>query len=183
MGPLEKRKGPDELLPIRPLWPFRFYLPLFLLLGMTFRAEGRARRLALFFIFPVTIPTGIVKGLFGGDLGIFFVATCALLRLRPLLVVVMALLAVLLRIDMLFVLELSPLVHIRRVKPGIVDSEGILLTEDALQDEQGSKEHNRGDNGNEFFLHESPTSFLFTLFFTKSQPIIPKTTPLSRKKY
>ncbi len=132
MGPLEKRKGPDELLPIRPLWPFRFYLPLFLLLGMTFRAEGRASRLALFFIFPVTIPTGIVKGLFGGDLGVLFVATYALLSLRPLLVVVMALLAVLLRIDMLFVLELSPLVRIRRVKPGIVDSEGILLTEDAL---------------------------------------------------
>jgi hypothetical protein len=150
---------------------------------MTFRAEGRASRLALFFIFPVTIPTGIVKGLFGGDLGVLFVATCALLRRCTLLVVVMALLAVLLLIDMLFVLELSPLVRIRRVKPGILDGEHVLLTEDALQDEQGSKEHNRGDNGNEFFLHETPTSFLFTLFFTKFDSIIPETIPLSRKKY
>ena len=149
---------------------------------MTFRAEGRASRLALFFIFPVTIPTGIVKGLFGGDLGVLFVATCALLNLRALLVGVMALLAVLHRIDMLFVPELNSLVLIRRVKPGILDGERILLTEDALQDEQGSKEHNRGDNGNEFFVHETPTSFLFIPFFTKFELIIAKTTPLSRKK-
>ena len=139
-------KGPYRKEVIRPICPFRLYLHLFLFLGMTFRAEGRASRLALFFIFPVTIPTGIVKGLFGGDLGVLFVATCALLNLSALLVGMMALLALFARINMLLVPERSPFVYIRCVKPGIVDGEGILLTEDALQDEQGSKEYNRGDN-------------------------------------
>ena len=121
---------------------------------MALRAEGRARRLARFFHIPVTVPTGIVKSLFGGDLGILCVTAPALLRRRSFLIVVVALLAVLHRIDMFFVAELNPLVFIPRVKPGILDGERILLTEDALQDEQGSKEHNCGDNRKDLFVHE-----------------------------
>jgi len=91
--------------------------------------------------------------------------------------------AVLIRIGMFLVGELNPLVCILCVKPGIVDGDHILLTEDALQDEQGSEEYNRGDNGNEFFAHETLTSFPLIPFFTKLMQIIPKTTPLSREKW
>jgi hypothetical protein len=138
-----------------------------LLFGMTFCAEGRACRLAGLFIFPVTIPTRVVKGLFGGDFGILGVTTCALWRRCTFLIVMMAILTILQIVDMLFVPNGSPLIRIRCVKPGILDGERILLTEDALQGEQGSKEHNRGNNGKDFFVHETLTSFLFTLFFTK----------------
>lgn len=136
---------------------------------MTFRAQGRARRLAGLFEVPVAFPTGIMKGLFGGNLGIPFMATCAFLRLRTLLVRVMALLAVLQRIGMLLVPELNPLVHIRFVKPGILDGERILLTEDALQDEQGSQEQNCSNSGNNCSLHGTPASFLPYYFFHKVQ--------------
>jgi hypothetical protein len=154
-----------------------------LLFGVTFRAEGRARRLALFFIFSVAVPTAIVKGLFGGDLGILGVATCALLNLCALLIGVMALLARFTRIDVLFVPERSPFVCIRCVKSGILDGERILLTEGTLQGEQGSEEHNRDDDGNEFFVHETLTPFQFIPFFTKSGLIIPKTSTMSREKF
>jgi hypothetical protein len=131
-----------------------------LLLGMAFRAEGRARLLTLFFIFPVTIPTGIVKGFFGGDFGILGVAICALLDLLTFLIGVMTILTILQIIDMLFVPELNPLVRIRRVKPGILDGKRILLAEDTLQNEQRSKEHKRSTNGNEFLVHEIQPPFL-----------------------
>jgi hypothetical protein len=134
-----------------------------LLFGMALRAEGRARRLARLFIFPVTIPTVVVKGFFGGDFGILGVATCALLRRCTFLIVVMAILTILQIVDMLLVPNGSPLVRIRRVKPGIFDGERILLAEDALQDEQGSKEHYRSDNGNDLFVHETLASFLLLL--------------------
>ena len=150
---------------------------------MTFRTGGRTRRLARLLHGPMTSPTISVKGLFCGELGVLCVAVHALLNLRTLLPGVMALLAVLQRIGMLFVGEWSPLVLIRRVKPGIIDSDRVRLTENALQDEQGSKEHNRSDNGNEFFVHQTLTSFLFIPFFTKFALIIAKTTPLSRKKW
>jgi hypothetical protein len=140
-----------------------------LLLGMAFRAEGRARLLALFFIFPVTIPTGIVKGLFGGDFGILGVATCALWRRCTFFIVMMTFLAVLYElVGMLFVGEGGSLIPIRCIKPGILDGKRILLAEDTLQGEQGSEEHNRSDNGNEFLVHEIQPPFLF--FFHTFRP-------------
>ena len=150
---------------------------------MTFRTGGRTRRLARLLHGPMTSPTISVKSLFRVNLGVLGMAIGALLNLRTLLPGVMALLAVLQRIGMLFVGELSPLVLIRCVKPGIIDSGRVRLTENALQDEQGSKEHDRSDNGNEFFVHQTLTSFLLTPFFTKFALIIAKKTLLSRKKY
>ena len=70
---------------------------------------------------------------------------------------------------MLFVRELSPLILIRRVKPRIIDGERILLTEDALHNDQGSKEYNRSNNGNEFFIHATLTSFPINPFFHKTR--------------
>lgn len=134
---------------------------------MTFRAQGRARRVTRLFHVSVAIPTGIVIGRFRSNLGVLGMAAPALLRRLPFLIGVVALFAVLQRIGMLFVPELNPLVHIRFVKPGMLDGERILLTENALQDEQGSKENNRSDNGNEFFVHETLTSFLSYSFFHK----------------
>jgi hypothetical protein len=144
---------------------------------MTFCTGGRARCLARLFQVPVTILTGIVEGRFCGNLGVLGVATGALLSLITL---VMALLAVLHRVGVFFVTELYPLVLIRRVKPGIVDGDGIRLSEDALQHKQRTKEQNRSNNGNDFSVHETLTSFL--PLFPKLGQIIPKTSPLSRKK-
>jgi hypothetical protein len=135
---------------------------------MTFRADGRARRLALLFPIPVTILAAVVKGRFCGNLGVLGVAISALLNLLPLLRGVVALVAVLNRIGMFFVREWSPLICIRSVKPGIVDGDHILLPEDALQDEQGTKEQHCGNNGNEFLVHQTLTSFLLAPFFTKN---------------
>jgi hypothetical protein len=150
---------------------------------MTLRTGGRTRRLARLLHGPMTSPTIIVKGLLRVNLGVLGMAIHAFLNLLTLLPGVMALLAVLQGIGMLFVVEWSPLVLIRRVKPGIVDGGRVRLTEDALQDEQGSKEHNRSDNRNEFFVHETLTSFLLIPLFTKFALIIAKTTLLSRKKW
>jgi hypothetical protein len=161
----ERTKGPDELLPIRPL--YQAALNPKLLFGMTFRAEGRARRLARLLQIPVTISTGIVKRFFGDDLGVLGVAFHALLDLLAFLPRVMALLTILQCVGMLFVRKLNPLVLIRCVKPGIVDGERVLLTEGALQDDQGSKEQNGSNEGNEFFVHETLTSFLGYPFFHK----------------
>jgi hypothetical protein len=130
MRPSEKGKGQMSFSPSGPFHRSGFNPNL--LFGMALRAEGRARRLAGLFIFPVTIPTIVVKGFFGGDFGILGVATCALLRRCTFLIVVMAILTILQIIDMLFVPDGSPFVRIRRIQPGILDGKRILLTEDAL---------------------------------------------------
>lgn len=149
-----------------PFQDSRFYASL--LFGMTFRADGRARRLTCLFPITVAILAAVVKGRFRGNLGVLGVAIRALLNLLPLLRGVVALIAVLDRIGMFFMREWSPLVCIRRVKPGIVDGDHILLPEDALQYEKGTKEQYCGNNGNEFLVHQTPTSFLLAPFFTKT---------------
>ena len=151
--------------------PGPFHLSRFsvsLLFGMTFRADGRARCLTCFFQIPVAILAGVVKGRFCGNLGFLGVAIRAFLYLLAFLPCVVALVAVLDRIGMRFMREWSPLVFIRCVKPGIVDGYRVRLPEDALQDEQGTKEQHCGNNGNEFLVHQTLTSFLLAPFFTKT---------------
>ena len=103
-----------------------------LLLRMTLRTGGRTRRLARLLHGPMASPTIIVKGLLRVNLGVLGMASCALLYLLALLPGVMALLAVLEHIGMLFVAERSSLVLIRFIETGIVDGYGIRLAEDAL---------------------------------------------------
>jgi hypothetical protein len=79
----------------------------------------------------VTIFAVFVKGVFCGNLGVLGMAINALLSLLAFLRGVMALLA-LGSLRMLLVVKRNPLVFIRRVKPGIVDGDGIRLAEDAL---------------------------------------------------
>lgn len=155
------------LFPSAPFSLSRFYVSL--LFGMTFRAEGRASRLTCLFQILVAIPTSVVKGCFCGNLGVLGVALRAFLDLLAFLQGMVALVAVLDRIGMLFVREWSPLVFIRRVKPGIIDGYGVRLPEDTLQDKQGSKEKSYGNNGNEFLVHQTLTSFLLAPFFTKTE--------------
>jgi hypothetical protein len=162
---MKGQRGRMSSFPFGPFHPSGFNPNL--LLGVTFRAEGWARCLARFFQITVTFPAVIVIGRFRGNLGVLGVTIPALLNLLACLCGVMALLAVLQRVGMLFVPELSPLVRIRCVKPGIIDSDHILLPEHPLQQEQGSKEQNRSDNGNEFFVHETVTSLLSYSFFHK----------------
>jgi hypothetical protein len=69
----------------------------------------------------------VVKGVIGGDLGFLGVALRTFLDLLTLLPGVMALLAVFHRIGMFLVPELSPLVLIRLIQPGIVNSDNIRL--------------------------------------------------------
>lgn len=94
---------------------------------MTLGTEGWAGGLALLFHRTMASLTAVVKSTIGGDLGILGVALRTLLDLLTLLPRVMALLAVFHRLGMLLVVELNPLVLIRRVKPGIVDGEHIRL--------------------------------------------------------
>jgi hypothetical protein len=163
-----------------PFYPSGFNFDL--LLGVTFRTGGRARRLARLFHLPMTSPATAVKGLFCVNLGVLGVAFHALLDIFAFLPRVMAGLAILKRVRMLFVGELNPLILIPYVMLGILDSDRIRLTKDALQDEQGSKEQNCSNNGNEFSVHQPLTSFLPIPFFAKLGQIIPNTNPLSRKK-
>jgi len=108
---------------------------------MTFRANSWARRLSRLFHIAVTVLTIVVEGLISGDLGKLRVAVHALHDLRSLLPGMVAHLAVLQGVGMLFVGELNSLVPIALVMLRIIDGDHIRLTKDTLQGDQGSKEH------------------------------------------